>query len=168
VPLPNGFPGDYALCLAWLLLGFALLAAFSQFGGSDNLQQTVHRRTYARLLSLNEWLSSQIDKQWNQTTGAEVIPDLEALSGLKRRVDRAYVIQGRLEGRGVLVELGRGSAALHMLAAILTAVSLVFGAPDSEVLIFSKPVFLILLAASVGLFLSIAVLGIRISRGTDL
>jgi len=168
VGLPSGFPADYALCVAWLLLGLALLAGFSQFGGSDSLQQTVHRRTYARLLALNEWLNDQINRQWNQTTGADLIPDLDALGDLKRRVDRAYAVQGRLERRSTYVEFGRGSAAVHMVAAMLAAASLVFGAPDAEVLVVFKPVFLVLLAASIGLVLTIAVSGMRITRGADL
>ncbi len=168
MPLPTGFPPELGLCLAWLLLGFAILGGFSYLSPTTALREVVSRRTYSRLLALNEWLNLQIDTQWKQTTSADVIPDLDTLSALKRRADRAHAVQGQLERRGTFVEVGRVSAVLHIVGAVLAAVVLLAGSPRPEVLAVAEPIFLLLLAVSIGLLLSVPVMDVRMSRGRDL
>ncbi len=166
--LPTGFPPELALCVAWVILGLAFLAGFAQLSPDATLRDSVQRRTASRLLGLNEWLNSQIDKQWKPATSSDVIPDLETLGMLKRRVDRAYAIQSHLEWRGALGEIGRASAACHIVGATVTAVALLASVSKPMVQRIAEPVFLTLLAASILLLLSVSVMGIRLSRGRDL
>ncbi len=168
MPLPSGFPAEYALCAGWLTLGLALLAAFNQLGPNESLRDAVRRRTFSRLLSLNEWLNAQIERQWKQLPSPDVIPDLDTLTNLKRRVDHAHAVQERLETCHTIVELGRGSAAIHIVAALATAVTLVANADRASVRIVAEPVFLILVALSVGFLLTAAVDGVVVARGSDL
>lgn len=125
--LPAGVDPAYAICLVWVGFAALLLTVFHQLSSVESVREKVASRTFARLLSLNDFLNQQIETQWRKLPSPAIIPDLQALIDLRRRVARAATVQRLFERRTTLVEWGRMVAVLQILAAVFAAAAIFFG-----------------------------------------
>ena len=165
--LPPGTDPAYILCAAWLVLELGLLALLAQMGSVEALKETVRARTFRRLLRLNEYLDEIFEQRWGRIPSEDLIPDLDALTGLKRQVDAAALIQTRLEQRIHHLERGRVAAVAEVLCAFGVGSLFFLGMDRPTLTVGAVLTFAVGTGVALVELFRVSALGAAISSGAD-
>lgn len=127
--IPFGIEQGHIWCILWLSIVALLLQLVKEPSADDTVAADVRKRTYRRLLKLNQYLYGLVEQRWMTE---DLVPDVEALMALRAEVDLAAAVHTANQDRRRAIRICRVLLGLEILGALLFALLVSIWADDSQ------------------------------------